>query len=267
MNALHHRRLLPFAIGVALTLSSAGLLAQPQIEEIMVTAQKREQSLQDVPVAVSAFTGNFIAETRIGDIRVRFQYLIQKYARDGRVPLTVVRGGQPQSVQLPVGPSRPMLIPDLEGAYPSYFVYGPLVFSSATQLFLAGLNNIAIGLSGAGSPLSTRRSDRPAFDGEALVVVASPFFPHKLSKGYSQTQSSVVHKVNGTVIRNLPHLVATLRDLKDEFVVFEFAGRRFETPVFPRKEMEAATEDILNDNGVRAQGSPDVLKVWNQRAP
>ena len=69
MNALHHRRLLPFAIGVALTLSSAGLLAQPQIEEIMVTAQKREQSLQDVPVAVSAFTGNFIAETRIGDIR------------------------------------------------------------------------------------------------------------------------------------------------------------------------------------------------------
>jgi len=69
MNAQHHRRLLPFAIGAALTLSSAGLLAQPQIEEIMVTAQKREQSLQDVPVAVSAFTGNFIAETRIGDIR------------------------------------------------------------------------------------------------------------------------------------------------------------------------------------------------------
>ncbi len=204
---------------------------------------------------------------RVGDIRVRFQYLIQKYARDGRVPLTVVRRGQAQTIQLPVGPRRPMLIPDLEGAYPSYFVYGPLVFSSATQLFLAGLNNIAIGLAGAGSPLSTRRSDRPAFDGEALVVVASPFFPHKLSKGYSQTQSSVVHKVNGTVIRNLPHLVETLRDLKDEFVVFEFAGRRFETPVFPRKEMEAATEDILNDNGVRAQGSPDVLKVWNQRAP
>ncbi len=204
---------------------------------------------------------------RVGDIRVRFQYLIQKYARDGRVPLTVVRRGQAQTIQLPVGPRRPMLIPDLEGAYPSYFVYGPLVFSSATQLFLAGLNNIAIGLAGAGSPLSTRRSDRPAFDGEALVVVASPFFPHKLSKGYSQTQSSVVHKVNGTVIRNLAHLVETLRDLKDEFVVFEFAGRRFETPVFPRKEMEAATEDILNDNGVRAQGSPDVLKVWNQRAP
>jgi iron complex outermembrane receptor protein len=69
MTVLHHRRLLSLAIGTALSLASAGLLAQPQIEEIMVTAQKREQSLQDVPVAVSAFSGNFIAETRIGDIR------------------------------------------------------------------------------------------------------------------------------------------------------------------------------------------------------
>jgi iron complex outermembrane receptor protein len=29
----------------------------PQIEEIIVTAQKRAQSLQEVPVAVSAFSG------------------------------------------------------------------------------------------------------------------------------------------------------------------------------------------------------------------
>jgi len=64
-------------------------------------------------------------------------------------------------------------------------------------------------------------------------------------------------------IRSLSHLVATLRDAKDEFLVLEFAGRRFETLVFPRKEMMAATEEILNDNGVRAQGSPDLLAVWN----
>ena len=203
---------------------------------------------------------------RVGDIRVRFQYMIQKLARDGRVPMTIVRAGEELTIDLPLSPRRPMLIPDLEGSYPSYFVYGPLVFSTATQLFLAGLNNAAVALAGASNPLSTRRTDRPAFEGEALVVVASPFFPHKLSKGYSQTQSSVVQKVNGIPIRNLAHLVETLRDLKDEFVVFEFAGRRFETPVFPRKEMESATEDILNDNGVRAQGSPDVMAVWNKSA-
>ena len=63
------RRMLPVAIAAILVSGSAASMAQPQIEEIMVTAQKREQSLQDVPVAVSAFTGDFIAEARIGDIR------------------------------------------------------------------------------------------------------------------------------------------------------------------------------------------------------
>ncbi len=94
------------------------------------------------------------------------------------------------------------------------------------------------------------------------MVVSSPFFPHKLSVGYSQAQSGVVEKINGVAIKNLAHLVATLRDAKDEFIVIEFAGRKFETLVFPRKDMVAATEDILNDNGVRAQGSPDTLAVW-----
>jgi len=200
---------------------------------------------------------------KVGDIRVRFHYMLQKVTRNGRAPLTLVRGGKEQTIELPVGTRRPMLIPDLDGAYPSYFVYGPLVFSTATQLFLAGLNNAAVVLSAGRSPLSLRRADRPDFEGEALVVVSSPFFPHKLSIGYSQAQSGVVEKVNGVAIKNLEHLVATLRDATEDFIVLEFAGRRHETLVFPRKDMVAATEEILTDNGVRAQGSPDTLAVWN----
>ncbi len=200
---------------------------------------------------------------RVGENRVRFHYLLQKIARDGQVPFTIVRSGQVQKVTVPVVPTRPMLIPDLQGTYPSYFVFGPVVFSSASQLFLGGLNNAAAALSAMASPLALRRADRPAFPGEELVVISSPFFPHKLSIGYSQAQSRVVESVNGVKIRSLSHLVATLRDAKDEFLVLEFAGRRFETLVFPRKEMMAATEEILNDNGVRAQGSPDLLAVWN----
>jgi hypothetical protein len=30
--------------------------------------------------------------------------------------------------------------------------------------------------------------------------------------------------------------------------------------------MLAATDDILTDNGVRAQGSPNMLAVWQERA-
>jgi outer membrane receptor protein involved in Fe transport len=38
------------------------------LEEVIVTAQKREQNLQDVPIAVSAFTGAMLAESGIKDI-------------------------------------------------------------------------------------------------------------------------------------------------------------------------------------------------------
>jgi hypothetical protein len=31
--------------------------------------------------------------------------------------------------------------------------------------------------------------------------------------------------------------------------------------------MVAATEDILSDNGVRAQGSPDTLAIWQAKPP
>ncbi len=202
------------------------------------------------------------------NLRVRFEYLIQKIARNGTVLLTVWRDGRKIAVELPVSSTRPMLVHDLKGSYPSYFVYGPLVFSEVTSQFLGGINRDSIdGLAFGGSPLVARKGEKPAFPGEQLVVISSPFFPHKLAKAYWPPTGWVVATVNGTPIKNLAHLVAVLRDLPDEFVVFEFVGRGAETFVFPRKEMVAATEEILNDNGVRAQGSPDTLAIWNtQRA-
>jgi iron complex outermembrane receptor protein len=46
--------------------------APPEIvglEEVIVTSQKRQQSLQDVPLSVSAFTGDMLSEGRMADIR------------------------------------------------------------------------------------------------------------------------------------------------------------------------------------------------------
>ena len=49
-------------------------------------------------------------------------------------------------------------------------------------------------------------------------------------------------------------------------MVFQFDHRDGEALVFRRKEIVDATEDILTDNGVRAQGSPDMLEVWNAKS-
>lgn len=39
------------------------------LEEVIITAQKREQSLQEVPLTVSAFSGDFVTENGVQDIR------------------------------------------------------------------------------------------------------------------------------------------------------------------------------------------------------
>jgi len=207
---------------------------------------------------------------KLGDtLRVRFNYLVQKLAQKDTVPLTIYRGGKESKINLPVLRERPLVIPELNGAYPSYFVYGPLVFSEVTTDMLAAQRNREMTgffamLTYMGSPLICRIGDKPAFPGERLVVVPCPFFPHRLSKGYGNPAWQILKAVNHQPIKNLAHLVETLRDLKDEFVTFEFNTRTSgESVVFPRAEMVSATENILNDNGVRSQGSADVMTIWN----
>ncbi|MDP9008262.1 MAG: serine protease [Pseudomonadota bacterium] len=203
------------------------------------------------------------------DLRVNFAYMIQRLVKDDKLPLTVVRGGKPLKIELPVSAQRPTLAADLHGEYPSYFVYGPIVFSRATRQFLSGFENNANLLRLLGfvkSPLVTRVFDTPTPDLEELVIISSPFFPHKLANGYSNPTGSVVYSINGTPIKSLAHLVAVLRDLKDPFVTIEFGSRGGEALVFSRAAIMAATDDILTDNGVRAQGSPDMMTVWQPKA-
>lgn len=205
-------------------------------------------------------------------VRVRFQYLVQKLAHDGTVPLTVLRRGKLLQLAVPVAYSRPRLVPPLEGKYPSYFIYGPMTFSAATEDFLSlnaprqirrmMENLVALTMAEMGNPLVTRRGDMPAFPGEQLVVVSGPFLPSPLVVGYPSPANQVVDTVNGVHVRNLGHLVRLLRDAKGKYVTFTFAGRISTAIVLPRADALAETDDILGDNDIRSQGSPDMMAIW-----
>ncbi|MBS0659993.1 MAG: trypsin-like peptidase domain-containing protein [Verrucomicrobia bacterium] len=205
------------------------------------------------------------------NVRIRFGYQLQKLVSEGTVPLTVWRDGAQVAVKHPVVTERPLLIPNLLGTYPSYFVLGPLVFSEATGHYVNGFTrpnnerNHLAGLVYDSNPLATRIFDSPAYPGERLVIISSPFFPHRLSKGYGNPFAQTVKSINGTAVKNLGHLVGLLRDSKDEFVVIDFAQRGAETVVFRRAELLKETDDILTDNGVRSQGSADMLEIWNAK--
>jgi S1-C subfamily serine protease len=202
------------------------------------------------------------------NLRLSFHYLIQKVAKDGKVPLTVVREGKTLPIELPAKNHYPTLISSLKGRYPSYFIYGPLVFSPVTNEFVAALDRsgrIYAALASIGSPLATRRGDLPKFEGEELVVVSSSIFPHRIGKGYDNPFSKIVKEVNGVRIKNLRHFVEVLRDSKEKFTRISFDDKFSETIVFDHQEALKATDEILSDNGIREQASEDLSAVWSKK--
>jgi len=64
------------------------------LEEVIVTAQKRQQSLQDVPLSVSAFSGEMLKDGRMGDIRglVDFTPGFSGKTEDGFTDALAMRG-------------------------------------------------------------------------------------------------------------------------------------------------------------------------------
>jgi S1-C subfamily serine protease len=198
-------------------------------------------------------------------LRLKFQYLIQKLAKDNKVPLTVIRQGKTMKIDLPVKPHYPALIEPLKGTYPSYFIYGPLVFLPVTSELASAFGGASSMLAIIGSPLVTRRIDYPKFEGEQLIIVPSPMFPHKIGKGYDSPQFKVIKEINGIRVKNLRHMVEILRDSKEKYTTISFDDRQSETIVFDHKEALAATEEVLSDNGIRELASDDLLSVWKAK--
>jgi S1-C subfamily serine protease len=198
-------------------------------------------------------------------LRIPFEDLIPRLARNNAVPVSILRQSKPLTLSLPVTTVDNRLIKEMHGQQPRWFIHGPLVFSPArNEAYSQYLSNNP-NLWNNRSPLLMRRADFVREPGEELVVVTSPLFDHRIAKGYSNPIGQTVAEVNRQKVKNVAQLVALLRDSKDEFLEFRFAEEGSEILVFRRTEMEKATEEILEDAGIAPsrRGSKDLLEVWN----
>ena len=69
----YSRYLVAGASSLAMMAGAASAQAQDDdlvFEEIVVTAQKRTESVEDVPLAISAFDANFTKRTNLDDVKV-----------------------------------------------------------------------------------------------------------------------------------------------------------------------------------------------------
>jgi S1-C subfamily serine protease len=203
------------------------------------------------------------------NLRLSASYLIPRLAKDNKVDMTVVRSGKSVKLSVPVSIESQQLIRFKGFTYPRYFIYGPLVFCEVpyieTRQIYAQQKAILF-FAATDSPIVTRMNDNISFEGEELVGVFSPMFSHRITKGYNTqaTGLGIISSINETPVKNLTHLVELLRDNNNQFVTFRFANSQSECLVFDKKEIEAATEEILNENGVRNQYSDDLKGMWKE---
>jgi hypothetical protein len=202
-------------------------------------------------------------EARPG-LRLRFLYYVPKLAEDDKIELTLLRDGEEVRVRVPVSPDRNLLIPPLKEAYPEYFIFGPIVFTPATQEYLRALGGQGTAMLLAfDSPLLKRLNDFPAEPDEQLVLIATRLFPHTITKGYDNRPLAVIDEVNGTKIKNLKHLAEVLQENDEEFLRIETADKN-ESLVFRTSEIKEATEEILVDEGIRYQASEGLRDILNE---
>ena len=197
-----------------------------------------------------------------GDLRLDFGVLVPEFARDGRVPLRVARGGESLELSVPAASRRDLLVDYLGGGYPAYFIHGPLVFSPCYREFSLGLADARTeALVFDENPILSRMNE-VAPGGEELVMLLPTLFDHALTRGYGRPQFAVVETLNGTKVKSLAHLVELLRDSTETYLELAFAGRGQEVLVFEREELERATEEILDERGIRYRHSADLDGVW-----
>jgi len=71
----------------ALLVCSPAAHAQSVVEELVVTAQKRSENVQDVPIAISAFTANALQERAVGNV-AQLSNLAPNVTLDGGTPFS-----------------------------------------------------------------------------------------------------------------------------------------------------------------------------------
>jgi S1-C subfamily serine protease len=197
----------------------------------------------------------------IGDnLRLSWGYMIPELGSDGTVPVTVLRKGEQIKLDVPVSSSRDELIPAIGDGYPEYFIVGPLVFSPARREHL--LNFYMPYLAMQGNPAALRADQIREEQGEEIVMIVSNFLPHPITKGYDVSYKPALKSLNGTDINSLAQLVEIIRDSDDEYLEFKFHDKGQESFVFDREELLETTEEILEDNSIRRQGSKRFMDIW-----
>ncbi|WP_299592561.1 TonB-dependent receptor [uncultured Microbulbifer sp.] len=163
------KNLLALTIGAAVLTVSGGSIAAPEIEEVTVTAQMRAESLKDVPMSVSAFSGDTIKNSNLSDFKDLFALTpgISGETTDSYFDSVSVRGVNNNSFG---SGSDPALGIFLDGVYQSRTGATPSMFDLDRVEIVKGPQGTLFGRNTASGAISmTTRKPGEVFAGDISV--------------------------------------------------------------------------------------------------
>ena len=136
---------LPLAVSA---LISTGPAVAQTLEEVIVVATKREQGVMDVPLAITALSGDFIEDTNLNDVKDLISYTpgVSGNSQDSYIDAVSIRGVRTQDFGVGGDPSSAFKNDLYEGrngsAVTSLFDVERAEILRGPQGFLFGRNSI-----------------------------------------------------------------------------------------------------------------------------
>ena len=193
--------------------TSSPLYAQGLLEEIIVTATKRSESVQDVPLAITALSGDFTQSINLNDVKdlISFTPGISGNSQDSFIDAVSIRGVRTQDFGVGGDPSAAIFKNELyEGrngsAVTSLYDIDRSEVLRGPQGFLFGRNSI-----GGAISVHTRKAEIGSSEGYinadigerghlvfegAVNIPVSDLFALRLA-GYSSQEDGFVNNLNG----------------------------------------------------------------------
>ena len=189
---------------LALSMAPAAAYSQPMLEEVLVTAQKRTESLQDVPISVSAMSGEKVEDDGITNLEELTLYIPNVNINQGQAqPNLYIRGvgsGTNAGFEQSVG----MYI---DGVYSGRGALAavPLTMDLAMVEVLKGPQGILFGKNTIGGAINIT-TNKPTFENEAMVDAL-----------YSEDQNEQIYTavVNGELTDRVAGRLAVRYDSMD----------------------------------------------------
>ena len=198
------KKVLAGAVSAAVMASALAAPAWSQtLEEVIVTATKRSESVQDVPLAITALSGDFINKVNLTDVKdlVAFSPGVSGNSQDRFIDSISVRGIRTQDFGLGLDPSAAFFKNDLyEGrngsAVSTLYDLERAEVLRGPQGFLFGRNSI-----GGAFSVHTRRAEVGSSDGYIQAGAGE--------RGIANTEGAINFRVNDSMAMRLAGYYST----------------------------------------------------------